>query len=235
MTTLTRALTPADVTYEQVARTIDHSLLRPELTIADVIAGCELADKYQVASVCARPADVVRCADLLKNSSVAVGTVVGFPHGSNTTATKVFESERAITEGASELDLVINIGWLVSGELKMVEDDIHAVVEVAEGRALVKVILENAYLTKDQIVQGCRLVEASGADYVKTSTGFAPSGATIEDLILMRASVSEKMKVKAAGGVRTLDQLLEVMSVGVSRSGATRTAEILDEYRARTA
>lgn len=232
---ITSPLTAADVTYEQVAQTIDHSLLRPELTIGEVIVGCELAANYEVASVCARPADVVRCAQTLKGSSVAVGTVVGFPHGSHTTATKVFESELAITEGATELDMVINIGWLISGELQMVEDEIHAVVEAAAGKVLVKVILENAYLTKDQIAQGCRLVEAAGADYVKTSTGFAPTGATIEDLILMRASVSEKVKVKAAGGVRTLDQLLEVMSVGVSRSGATRTAEILDDYRSRRA
>jgi deoxyribose-phosphate aldolase len=235
MSTITSPLAVADVTYEQVAQTIDHSLLRPELTIREVVAGCELAAKYKVASVCARPADVVRCAEILTGSSVAVGTVVGFPHGSHTTATKVFESDRALAEGATELDMVINIGWLISGEMRMVEDDIHAVVETASGKALVKVILENAYLTKEQIVQGCRLVEAAGGDYVKTSTGFAPTGATIEDLILMRASVSEKVKVKAAGGVRTLDQLLEVMSVGVSRSGATRTAEILDDYRARTA
>lgn len=234
MPTPARTLTPADVTYEQVAQTIDHSLLRPELTIGEVAAGCELAARYRVASVCARPADVIRCAEILADSSVAVGTVVGFPHGSHTTETKVFECEHALADGATELDMVINIGWLISGELKMVEEDIHAVVEVAAGRALVKVILENAYLSKDQIVQGCHLVEAAGADYVKTSTGFAPSGATIEDLILMRASVSERVKVKAAGGVRTLDQLLEVISAGASRSGATRTAEILDDYRART-
>lgn len=235
MPSIASPLTVADVTYEQVAKTIDHSLLRPELTIAEVIIGCEVADRYQVASVCARPADVLRCTEVLAGSSVAVGTVVGFPHGSHTTATKVFEAEKALADGAIELDMVINIGWLVSGELRAVEDDIRAVVHTAAGKAIVKVILENAYLTKEQIVQGCHLVEAAGADYVKTSTGFAPTGAKIEDLILMRASVSEKVKVKAAGGVRTLDQLLEVMSVGVSRSGATRTAEILDDYRWRRA
>lgn len=229
----TRSLTPADVTYEQVARTIDHSLLRPELTIAEVVAGCELAHKYQVASVCVRPADVVRCADVLGKSSVAVGTVVGFPHGSHGTATKVFEAGRAVSDGATELDMVINIGWLVSGESKAVEDEIRLIVNAAAGHAIVKVILENAYLTKEQIVLGCQIVEAAGADYVKTSTGFASSGATIEDLILMRRSVSERVKIKAAGGVRTLDQLLRVMSVGAARSGATRTAEILDDYRGR--
>jgi deoxyribose-phosphate aldolase len=166
---------------------------------------------------------------------VAVGTVIGFPHGSHTTATKVFEAREAMADGATELDMVINIGWLRSGEKALVEADIRAVVEAATGHALVKVILENAYLSKEQIVTGCRLTEAAGADYVKTSTGFAATGATIEDLILMRSSVSERVKVKAAGGVRTLDQLLEVMSVGASRSGATRTAEMLDDYRDRRA
>lgn len=232
---MTRNLTVADVTYSQVARTIDHSLLRPELTIPEVLAGCEVARKYQVASVCSRPADVRLCCEALRESSVAIGTVVGFPHGSHTTFTKVFEANDALANGATELDMVVNIGWLISGELNAVEGDIAAVVRAARGNAIVKVILENAYLTKEQIVQGCQLVEAAGADYVKTSTGFAPSGASIEDLKLMRASVSGKVKVKAAGGVRTLDQLLEVMSVGVSRSGATRTAEILDDYMARTA
>lgn len=230
-----RLLTVADVSYEQVAQTIDHSLLRPELTTSEVVAGCELAARYRVASVCARPADVTRCAAILKGSGVAVGTVIGFPHGSHTTATKVFEAREAMADGATELDMVINIGWLRSGEKALVEADIRAVVEAATGHALVKVILENAYLSKEQIVTGCRLTEAAGADYVKTSTGFAATGATIEDLILMRSSVSERVKVKAAGGVRTLDQLLEVMSVGASRSGATRTAEMLDDYRDRRA
>ncbi|HEY7565909.1 MAG TPA: deoxyribose-phosphate aldolase [Acidimicrobiia bacterium] len=230
-----RLLTVADVSYEQVAQTIDHSLLRPELTTSEVVAGCELAARYRVASVCARPADVTRCAAILKGSGVAVGTVIGFPHGSHTTATKVFEAGQAMADGATELDMVINIGWLRSGEKALVEADIRAVVEAATGHALVKVILENAYLSKEQIVTGCRLTEAAGADYVKTSTGFAATGATIEDLILMRSSVSERVKVKAAGGVRTLDQLLEVMSVGASRSGATRTAEMLDDYRDRRA
>jgi deoxyribose-phosphate aldolase len=233
MAVVANALTITDVSYEQVAQAIDHSLLRPELTSSEVAAGCELAARYQVASVCARPADVPLCAGVLGGSGVAVGTVVGFPHGSHATATKVFEARKAMEDGASELDMVINIGWLRSGEHSAVESDIRAVVEAAAGQAVVKVILENAYLSKEQIVAGCRLVESAGADYVKTSTGFAPSGATIDDLILMRASVSEKVKIKAAGGVRTLDQLLEVMSVGASRSGATRTAEMLDDYRER--
>jgi len=229
-----KKLTPEDVTYRQVAKAIDHSLLRPELTLNDVEKGCDLAARYLVASVCVRPADVVLAARILTASEVAVGTVVGFPHGSHTTATKVFEARQALDDGATELDMVINIGWLCSGEDRMVEEEIRAVVETAAGKALVKVILENAYLNEEQKVRGSKMTEAAGADFVKTSTGFAPSGATIEDLQLMRASVSDAIQVKAAGGVRSLDSLLEVMSVGVTRAGATRTAEILDDYRART-
>jgi deoxyribose-phosphate aldolase len=219
--------------YEQVARAIDHSLLRPELTIDDIVSGCAVAARYEVASVCARPADVPRCVEALRGSSVAVGTVIGFPHGAHTTRVKAFEAETALADGATELDMVLNIGLLRSGRLAEVEDDIRAVV-AASGDAIVKVILENAYLDHHQKVAGCRAAEAAGADFVKTSTGFAPGGATMDDLRLMRATVSPHIQVKAAGGVRTLDALLEVLAVGVTRVGATRTAEILDDYRART-
>jgi deoxyribose-phosphate aldolase len=235
MTAMARALTVHDVTYEKLAHSIDHSLLRPELTLTEVVEGCELAATYDVASVCVRPADIELAARVVAGSSVAVGTVIGFPHGSHTTATKVFEAERALAAGATELDMVINIGWLRSGEDAWVGDDIAAVVRAAHGAALVKVILENAYLSDDEKLRGCRLVESAGADYVKTSTGFAPGGATLEDLRMMRGAVSPRVRVKAAGGVRTLDALLEVMSVGVDRIGATQTATILDEYRSRTA
>lgn len=224
------------ITYEQLAKTIDHSLLRPELTDADVIAGCELAKRYNVASVCVKPSHVRLAADLLHGSDVAVGTVIGFPHGSHTTAVKAYEARQAIEDGAVELDMVINIGALRSGEADLVRDDIRAVVDVAKGSArgvLVKVILENAYLSDDQKVLGCRLAEEAGADFVKTSTGFAPGGATLDDLRLMRASVSPHVQVKAAGGVRTLDALLDVIDAGATRSGATATAAILDEFRNR--
>jgi deoxyribose-phosphate aldolase len=227
------SLTVNDVTYEDVAGTIDHSLLKPELTIQQILDGCDLADEYQVVSVCVRPADVSMVAERLADSAVAVGTVVGFPHGSSATATKVFEAEKAIADGAVELDMVLNIGWLISAEHDKVEQDIKAVVDAAQGKALVKVILENAYLTDDQIVKGCQLVESAGGDYVKTSTGYAPSGATIADLKLMRASVGPQVKVKAAAGVRTLDALLAVMEAGATRCGATQTAAMLDDYRAR--
>ena len=218
--------------YRRYAGTIDHSLLRPELTLAEVRAGCEVAAAYQVASVCVRPADVELCVAALRGSGVVVGTVVGFPHGSSTTATKIHETGDARANGAVEIDMVLNIGWLRSGELGRVEADIAAVVKAADG-AIVKVILENAYLSDEQKVSACRIVESAGADYVKTSTGFAPSGATLDDLRLMRASVSAAIKVKAAGGVRTLDALADVIDAGVARCGATATATILDDFRAR--
>jgi deoxyribose-phosphate aldolase len=227
------ALSVHDVSYEQLAGTIDHSLLRPQLTVSEVVEGCALAAEYQVVSVCVRPADVALAAKELAGTGVAVGTVVSFPHGDSATDTKVYESNRAMGDGAVELDMVMNIGLLLSGEDQAVQDDIAAVVEAAADSAIVKVILENAYLTDEQKVTACHLVEAAGADYVKTSTGFAPTGATIEDLRLMRASVGPKVKVKAAHGVRTLDALLAVIEAGANRCGATATATILDDYRSR--
>ena len=221
------------ITYQQLAKTIDHSLLRPELTEADVIAGCELAAQYDVASVCVKPYHVKLSQQVLAGTEVTVGTVIGFPHGSNTTATKVVEAQQAIVDGATELDMVLNIGELRSGHSEYVKNDISAVVDAAQGRAIVKVILENAYLTDEEKVLGCRLCEEAGADFVKTSTGFAPGGATIPDLKLMRATVGPQVQVKAAGGVRTLDALLEVINVGVTRVGATATAVILDEFEQR--
>jgi deoxyribose-phosphate aldolase len=224
------------LTYTDVAKTIDHSLLKPELDDAFVEAGCTLALKYNVASVCVRPRDVERARDLLAGSDVAVGTVIGFPHGSSRTETKVFESRLALQNGARELDMVIDIGGLISGDDRLVQDQIAAVVGVAHAEgALVKVILENAYLTDDQKVRGCQLVEAAGADFVKTSTGYAPTGATIDDLKLMRRSVSPRIGIKAAHGIRTLDALLEVLEIGVTRVGATQTAAMLDEFKARKA
>jgi deoxyribose-phosphate aldolase len=225
-----------NVTERQLAKTIDHSLLKPELDDAFVEAGCRLAAEYDVASVCVRPVDVKRAAALLSGSGVAVGTVVGFPHGSSTTATKVFEARDALANGATELDMVIQIGALRSRRDQDVRDDLAAVVAIAhDAGAIVKVILENAYLDDDQKERGTRLAEAAGADFVKTSTGFAPSGATHEDLALMRRVASPGVQIKAAGGVRTLDDLLAVMNLGVTRIGATQTKPILDDFRARRA
>jgi deoxyribose-phosphate aldolase len=219
-------------TYKQVAKTIDHSLLKPEMTRNEVKEGCEIAKKYDVASVCCKPSDVKFCADLLKGTDVLVGTVVGFPHGSSTTSTKVFETEQAVKDGATEIDMVLNIGLLKSGLNAEVQADIAAVVKAAGGHT-VKVILENAYLTDAEKVTGCKLSEAAGAHYVKTSTGYAPTGATLADIKLMKESVSPTVKVKSAGGVRTLDSLLEYMDAGVTRSGASATGAMLDEYVAK--
>ena len=228
--------TVASLTYEQVAKTIDHSLLRPELDLDFVRAGVELARRYGVASATVRPADVAFAAELLDGSEVFVSTVVGFPHGSSATATKVFEAERALEDGAREIDMVLNIGRLRSGLAEEVRDDVAAVVAAAQAKgAIVKVIFENAYLDDAQKELACRLSEEAGAAFVKTSTGFAPGGATIEDLKLMRRSVGPHVQVKAAGGVRTLDALLEVMAVGVTRIGATATETILEDFKARKA
>jgi len=226
-------LNSKNITYEQLAKVIDHSLLRPELTEADVIAGCELAARYHTATVCVKPCHVKLSKELLKNSDVMVSTVIGFPHGGSLTAIKVAEAQQAIDDGAVELDMVLNIGQLRSGKTDYVLQDIKAVCDLAHSRgAKVKVILENAYLTEEEKIIACKLSEQAGADWVKTSTGFAPSGATLEDLRLMRANVSEKVQIKAAGGVRTLSALLDVIDAGVTRCGATATAAILDEFKA---
>ena len=227
------AFTRETITYAELAKTLDQSLLKPELTESDVRAGCELARQYHVASVCVKPCHVALAADLLRESDVAVGTVVGFPHGSSTTSTKIFEAQDAIANGAVELDMVINIGELRSGNAAYVLQDIRAVCDAARGKALVKVIFENAYLTDDEKILACQLSEQAGADFVKTSTGYAPTGATIPDLQLMRAHVSPHIQIKAAHGVRTLDALLDVIDAGCTRVGATATATMLDDFRAR--
>ena len=231
MTTL-----PANLTERDIAKTIDHSLLRPELDDDFIDDGCRLAAEYDVASVCVRPADVRRAVAILDRTEVMVGTTIGFPHGNHLTETKVFEAERALADGATELDMVIQIGALKSGRDADVEADIEAIVEVAHAAgAIVKVIFENAYLIDDEKIRACRLSEAAGADFVKTSTGFAPGCATHDDLRLMRAHTSPHIQVKAAGGVRTLDALLDVMALGVTRVGATATKAIIDEFRSRRA
>ncbi len=227
-------LSSKTITYQQLAKVIDHSLLRPELTEQEVIDGCTLAAKYNTASVCVKPCHVKLSAEILKGTDVKVSTVVGFPHGSNLTSTKLAEAQAAMDQGATELDMVLNIGQLRSGKTDAVREDIQAVCEAAHARSVkVKVIFENAYLNDEQKLLACKLSEAAGADWVKTSTGFAPSGATLEDLRLMRANVSEKVQVKAAGGVRTLDALLAVIDAGVTRCGATATAAIMDEFEKR--
>ena len=225
-------LNSKSITYEQLAKVIDHSLLRPELTEADVLAGCELAARYHVATVCVKPCDVRLAKEALQDSDVLVSTVVGFPHGSNLTSIKVAEAEKAMDEGALELDMVLNIGQLRSGKNDFVGADIKAVCDAAHARGVkVKVIFENSYLTDEEKITACKLSDAAGADWVKTSTGFASGGATLEDLRLMRANVRDTVSVKAAGGVRTLPALLDVIDAGANRCGATATATILDDFK----
>lgn len=229
-------LSITDLTERDIAKTIDHSLLKPELDDAFIEAGCRLAAAYDVASVCCRPADIARATGLLQGTDVHVGATIGFPHGNHLTSTKVHEARLALADGATELDMVLQIGALKSGRDDAVEADIRAVVEVAHAAgAIVKVIFENAYLTDAEKIRACHLSEAAGADFVKTSTGFAPGGATHDDLRLMRANTSPHIQVKAAGGVRTLDALLAVMALGVTRIGATATEAIILDFRARKA
>ncbi|MFY1688727.1 deoxyribose-phosphate aldolase [Plantactinospora sp. WMMB782] len=219
-------------TVVEVAKMIDHSLLKPQLTDVDIEAGCALAAHYRVVSVCVRPCDVRFAVQLLNGTEVLVGTVAGFPHGDATTPVKAAETRLAIEQGAAEIDMVLNIGRLRSGDLAYVEEDIRAVVTAAAG-VPVKVILENAHLTDEEKVAGCQAAERAGAAFVKTSTGFAGGGATMDDLRLMRASVSAAVQVKAAGGVRTLDVLLAMADLGVTRFGTTATATILDDLDRR--
>jgi deoxyribose-phosphate aldolase len=217
-------------TPEDIARMIDHSLLRPELTPEEIVKGCAVARKYGTATVCCAPSDVALCVRELAGSEVKVAAVVGFPNGYSTTEVKVAEAERAMTDGAVELDLVLHVGRLRGGDLGYVRADVKAVCDAAHRRgARVKVILENCYLTDEQKVAACALCEEAGADWVKTSTGFGKGGATIADLKLMRAAVSEKVQVKAAGGIRDLDMALAVREVGCTRFGATATEAIMEE------
>jgi deoxyribose-phosphate aldolase len=222
----------SDISVTDIARTIDHAILKPELTRAEVDEQLALVARYGVFSACVRPSDVAHAYEVLEGSGVAVCAVIGFPHGTTTTRTKVAEATEALDDGASELDMVVNIGRLRSGLIDDVEDDIRAVV-MAAGEHVVKVILETAFLSDDEIVAGCQAAERAGAAFVKTSTGFAGGGATVEHLRLMRAAVSDAVQVKASGGVRGLDTLLEMRDLGVTRFGTSATATILDDVAAR--
>lgn len=240
--------------YKELAKMIDHSLLHPTMTDQELENGCKVAAHYDVASVCIKPYAVKRAAELLKGSGVFVGAVIGFPHGNSTTESKRYETELACRDGAIEIDMVINIGKALSGDWNYVEQDVRAVCDEAHKHgAKVKVIFENDYLTDggaglsgdDFKRKLCELCDRAGADWVKTSSGYGfikqpgggynYKGATEHDLALMRASVSAKVQVKAAGGVRDLDGLIKVRDLGASRCGATATAAMLDEYRRREA
>jgi deoxyribose-phosphate aldolase len=223
-----------DFTYEQIAKMIDHSLLNPTLTMTDLEHGCHIARDYNVASACVVPYFLKRCAELLAGSTVKASTTIGFPHGGHTTAIKVAEAQRALADGGQELDMVVNISKVLSGDWDYVRTEIAAVVDVAhQCNQKVKVIFENVYLSDAQKIRLCEMCGELNADWVKTSTGYATGGATDNDLRLMRAHSPAHVQVKAAGGVRALDRLLEVRALGVSRVGATRTVEILEECKRR--
>jgi deoxyribose-phosphate aldolase len=223
-----------DWTYRQIAKTIDHSLLQPTLTLDELEAGCQVALDYDVASVCILPYYVKRCAEHLAGSTVIPSTTIGFPHGGHHTAAKRGEARQAIDDGARELDVVVNISLVRSGRWEEVHRDIAAVVDVAhQDGCKVKVIFENCYLDEQQKIRLCEICGELAADWVKTSTGYGSSGATIADVRLMRQHSPPHVQVKAAGGVRDLDTLLEYRAAGATRAGASRTRQILDEARWR--
>lgn len=223
----------ADFTYRDIAKMIDHSLLQQTLTDAELEHGCMLAREYDVASVCIKPYAVKQAAQWLAGSDVAVGTTIGFPHGGHTTCMKVVEAEQAIDDGATELDMVVNIGKVLSKDWGYVARDILAIVEVSPHKAIVKVIFENCFLTDEHKIELCRICGEVGAEFVKTSTGYGSAGATDEDLRLMRKHSPPHVQVKAAGGVRTFERLLAVRALGVARVGATATKAILDACKKR--
>jgi deoxyribose-phosphate aldolase len=212
---------------------IDHSLVRPELTEDQVREGCDLAAAYGVASVSVRPSDVDIAVRALRGTEVRVGSVTGFPHGSPTTASKLYEMRDLLRRGAKEIDAVLNIGKLVSRQFPYVETELVQMAQACHGEgAILKVILENAYLTDDLKLIACKIAKRAEADFVKTSTGFAPTGCTVDDVRLMYAKCSPRVKVKAAGGIRTMEAALEIYAAGADRIGATRTASMLDAWKA---
>jgi len=220
----------AQYSRAQVAGVIDHSLLHPTLTDAELEQGCRSAAEWKVATVCIKPYFVARARALLQDSGVRTGTTVGFPHGGQAISVKVAEAKTALGQGAQELDMVINIGKAKGGDWGYLEDEIGALVETVHNEAgLIKIIFENCYLTQEEKRHLCRLCRSLGADFIKTSTGFGTGGATDEDLRLMLEEAGSEMRVKAAGGLRTYEDLARVMSLGVKRVGASQTEKILAE------
>jgi len=220
--------------YEEIARMIDHSILRPELGERETLEGCDLARRYGVAAVCVKPCFVAPAAARLAGSPVRVGTVVGFPHGAHTTPVKCFEADEACRMGAQELDMVANIALVRGEKWDQVERDIAAIAKIARHHdALIKVIFENCCLEDRHKIALCEICGRIPVDFVKTSTGFGPGGATEDDVRLMRKHSPPQVQIKAAGGVRTLDAVLRMRELGCARIGATATAAILDDLRAR--
>lgn len=222
--------------YRELAKMIDHSLLKPTMTRAELESGCRLAVEYDVASVCIMPYYLARAAELLSGSDVLPSTTIGFPHGGQASRVKRYEAEQALADGARELDMVVNVSQVLSGDFAAVRDDILAVLEPTRARGQrLKVIFENCYLNDAQKIALCELCGELSVDWVKTSTGFGSSGATLEDVRLMRRHSPAHVQVKAAGGVADLDFLLKVRETGATRSGCSKTREVLDELRRRLA
>jgi deoxyribose-phosphate aldolase len=225
---------PSLTTYEGLAKTIDHSLAGPELTGDQVVAGCELAKRFQVANVIVRPCDVDLAVRLLEGSGVGVGSLAGFPHGSTTTAVKLYEIRDVLRRGAKEIGVVLNISRLLSRQFQYVEMELlQAAEECHKQGARLAVIFENAYLSSELKIVACRIAARVEADFVQTSTAFGPAGYTVEDLKLMRAHAPARVAVKAEGGVHTLENALEAQRAGCSRLGSTATAAILDAWKAQ--
>ena len=211
-----------------LAKYIDHTLLKPESTREDILRICEEAKHYGTASVCVNPFWIGFVAEQLKESDVKPCCVIGFPLGATPACVKAFETEKAVSDGAKEVDMVINVGALRGGEYETVLNDIKAVVNAAKGKALVKVIIETCLLTDEQKVIACKLAKEAGADYVKTSTGFSTGGAKVEDIRLMRETVGAEMGVKASGGVRTKADAEAMIAAGASRIGASSSKKIIE-------
>jgi deoxyribose-phosphate aldolase len=217
---------------QDIAKFIDHTLLKPEATPAEIERLCQEAKEYHFAAVCVNPPYVKPCADYLRDTEVAVAAVVGFPLGAHTTETKVFETRQAVSDGATEIDMVINIGVLKARQDALVRDDIRAVCDAAhQSNAIVKVIIEAALLTDDEKVRACQLAKEAGADFVKTSTGFGPGGATVHDVALMSRAVSGELGVKAAVGIRNYEQAQAMIQAGATRIGASAGVKIVQEAR----
>ncbi|BCY16154.1 MAG: deoxyribose-phosphate aldolase [Chloroflexi bacterium] len=218
-----------ELTSAELAGYIDHTLLKQDATIAQIEKLCEEAAKYQFASVCVNATYAALCAKLLKDTGVKVCCVVGFPLGATLSSVKAFETEQVIADGASEVDMVLNVGALKSGNFTLVKNDVTAVVRAAHAKnALVKVIIETCLLTDDEKVKACQICQSAGADFVKTSTGFSTAGATVEDVALMRKTVGPDMGVKAAGGVRTRDDVLAMIKAGATRIGTSGGVKIME-------
>jgi len=212
----------------EVAKYIDHAVLKPNHTDDDVRKACEMAKRWNIASVCVKPCHVLLAKKLLEGSDVKVCTVIGFPNGSTTTVTKAFETIDAIMDGASEIDMVMNVGKLISGDEHYVLNDIKQIINICHSENVIcKVIIETSLLTDDLKVKACELVKQAGADYVKTSTGFNGGGATLEDIALMKNTVGDQVKIKASGGIKTYEQAVAFIEAGCSRLGTSSTEEIL--------